>query len=127
AESEKCPILTKGKKGLYSIDTLKYFPLIKTYGLDGLVNSEYIGGLGSTIVSSAVAEFHSKGIIKARTFTSSQAKDAAKKFYKSEGKWVALETGYQLAGVVEKARENSGKIILVNISSGEVDKQFYKN
>ena len=124
AESEKCPILTRGKKGLYSIDNLNYFPLIETYGLDGLVNGEYIGGLGSTIVASPVAEFHSRGIIKARTYNSEEARKAAKLFYESERKWVALESSYQLASVIDKARENK-KVILVNISSGNSDTQFY--
>lgn len=125
AESEKCPILTKGKKGFYSIDTQGYFPLIETYGLDGLVNGEYIGGLGSTIVASQVADFHSKGIIKANIYNSEDAKRAAKLFHEGEGKWVALESSYQLAAVIDKARENKKKVILVNISSGNTDTQFY--
>ena len=103
---------------------MNYFPLIETYGLDGLVNGEYIGGLGSTIVASPVAEFHSRGIIKAKTYNSEEARKAAKLFYESERKWVALESSYQLAAVIDKARENR-KVILVNISSGNTDTQFY--
>ena len=45
------------------------------------------------------------------------AKDAAEMFNKEEGIMVALETAYQLAGVVDKARTNHNKAILVNISS----------
>ncbi len=125
AESELCPILTKGKTGLYSIDTSGFFPLIKTYGLEGLLNGDYIGGLGSTIVASAVANLHSRGIIRAKKYSAKEARVAAELFHQTEGKWVALETGYQLSGVIDKARENNGKTILVNISSGKNDTQFY--
>lgn len=126
AESENCPILTKGIRGLYSIDTLRKFPLLNTYGLKSISDKEYIGGLGSTIVASAVSYFHLKRIIKAETFSAEEAKNAAELFHKTENKWVALETGYQLAGVIKKAKQNQGKIILVNISSGKNDSQFYR-
>lgn len=126
AEAVSCPILTQGKKGYYSIDKLNYYPLLNTYGLEGLSNDgKYIGGLGSTIVAPSVAYFHSKGIIKAKTFEADEARQAAEIFYKYEGKPVALETGYQLAGVICKAKQENNKIILVNISSGINDKQFY--
>lgn len=126
AEAESCPILSEGKWGYYSIDSQDYYPLINTYGLDGLItDGKYIGGLGSTIVSPAVAHFHSKEIIKSKTFSSEEARYAAEVFYKSEGKMVALETGYQLAAVIHKANQNNNKVILVNISSGINDKQFY--
>lgn len=127
AEAVSCPILTRGKLGYYSIDNLGYYPLIRTYGLEGLLNDgKYIGGLGSTIVAPSVAHFHSQGIIKAKTFLSEEAREAAEMFHRSEGKYVALETGFQLAAVVDKAKQNNKKIILVNISSGINDKQFYK-
>src|SRR4030042_2001217 len=45
AEAESCPILSEGKMGLYSIDTLKYYPLIRTSGLEGLRDGDYGGGL----------------------------------------------------------------------------------
>lgn len=127
AESEHCPILTKGQWGLYSIDDRQYYPLIKTYGLKGLSDSEYIGGLGSTIVSSAVANFHDRGLIEARVYNSSQAYESARTFHEAENKWVALETGYQLAAVIDYARNNSGKDILVNISAGEKDNHLFQN
>jgi len=126
AEATSCPILTEGKWGHYSIDSQSYYPLIHTYGLDGLLNDgKYIGGLGSTIVAPAVSYFHSQNIIQAKTFTSEEAKQAASLFYQSEQKLVALETGYQLAGVIHKAKTNSNKVILVNISSGENDRKIY--
>lgn len=125
SEAEPCPILTKGEMGYYSIDSQDYYPLVKTYGLKGLNDSTYIGGLGSTIVAPAVAHFHSKGIIEAKTFTPAEAKEAAERFYQSQGVSVALETGYQLAGVIHKAKSSKGKVILVNISSGVNDKQFF--
>ncbi len=117
AESEHCPILSRGKMGMYSVDNQGYYPLIKTYGLDGIGTSEYIGGLGSTIVASPVAYLHSQGLIGAKAYRAQDAQRASKLFYEAEGKAVALETGYQLAAVIEKARQNTGKIILVNISS----------
>ena len=126
AEAESCPILSGGKMGYYSIDNQNYYPLIKTYGLDGILNEmDYIGGLGSTIVAPAVAHFHQMGIIQSRVYKAEEAKHAAELFYRSEGKIVALESSYQLAAVIEKAQNSEKKTILVNISSGSNDKQFY--
>lgn len=127
AEADSCPILSNGVPGYYSIDSQNYYPDIYTYGLDGLVNNgQYIGGLGSTIVAPAVFKFHSDGIIQSKTFTPEEARFAADVFRSTEGKYVALETGYQLAAVIHKAKQNSKKVILVNISSGANDTQFYK-
>lgn len=127
AEADSCPILSQGKPGFYSIDSQNYYPDIYTYGLDGLLNnSSYIGGLGSTIVAPAVYQFHSNGLIKSQTYSPEEARLAADIFRTSQGKYVALETGYQLAATIQKAKENSGKVILVNISSGNNDTQFYQ-
>ncbi|MBU8567940.1 pyridoxal-phosphate dependent enzyme [Virgibacillus pantothenticus] len=127
AEADSCPILSSGVWGHYTIDSQNYYPLIHTYGLDGIINDgKYIGGLGSTIVAPAVAHFHSQGIIKSKTFSAEEAKQAAEIFRDSEGIFVALETGYQLAAVMDKAKQLSQKVILVNISSGVNDKQFYE-
>jgi tryptophan synthase beta chain len=126
AEAESCPILSEGKMGLYSIDSLKYFPLLRTYGIDELKEDKYIGGLGATIVASSVAFFHSKGIIEANRFTPEEAKNAARLFYKSEGILIALETGYTMAAIIKQAQENDHKVIVANISSGDTDKRFYE-
>jgi len=125
AEAESCPILSEGKMGLYSIDTLKYYPLIRTYGLEGLRDGDYVGGLGSTVVASSVAYFHSRGLIDVNRFNSEEAMKAAEIFHKSEGKLIALETGFTMAAVIKQARENHNKVIVANISSGETDKKFY--
>jgi tryptophan synthase beta chain len=62
AESESCLILSKEKMGYSSIDNLNYYPLIHTYSLPGLAQSDYyIGGIGSIIVAPAVAHFHKNG------------------------------------------------------------------
>jgi tryptophan synthase beta chain len=126
AEAESCPILSEGKMGLYSIDTVKYYPLIHTYGLDGLRDGDYVGGLGSTVVASSVAYFHSRGFIDVNRFSSEEAMKAAEIFHKSEGKLIALETGFTMAAVIKQARENNNKIIVANVSSGETDKKFYE-
>jgi tryptophan synthase beta chain len=126
AESESCPILSEGKMGLYSIDTLNYYPLVQTYGLEALKDGDYVGGLGSTVVASPVAYFHSRGMIEVNKFNSEEAMKAADLFYKSEGKLIALETGFTMAAVVKQARENRNKVIVANISSGETDKRFYE-
>jgi len=126
AEAKSCPILSKGKIGLYSIDTQRYYPLLNTYGIDGLMADSYIGGLGCTVVASSVAFFHSQGMIEVNQFSSEEAKKAAEIFYESEGRLVALETGYTVAAIIKQAQENDNKIIVANISSGETDKQFYK-
>lgn len=125
AEAATCPILSEGRIGMFSIDNLKYYPLMKTYGIDGLKKGNYIGGLGSTIVASPVAYFHGRGLIEVDQFSSNEAKNAAELFFKSENRFVALETGYAIASVIKQARINSKKIIVVNISSGDTDKQFY--
>lgn len=126
AEAQSCPILSEGKMGLYSIDTVKYYPLIHTYGLDGLRDGDYVGGLGSTVVASSVAYFHSTGLIHVNRFSSEEAMKAAESFHRSEGKLIALETGFTMAAVIKQARENNNKIIVANISSGETDKKFYE-
>jgi tryptophan synthase beta chain len=126
AEAESCPILSEGKMGLYSIDTLKYYPLIHTYGLDGLRDGDYVGGLGSTVVASSVAYFHSRGLIDVNRFSSEEAKKAAEIFHKSEWKLIALETGFTMAAVIKQSQENHNKVIVANISSGETDKKFYE-
>ena len=126
AEANSCPILSEGKMGLYSIDTVKYYPLIHTYGLDGLRDGDYVGGLGSTVVASSVAYFHATGLIHVKGFSSEEAIKSAEIFHKSEGKLIALETGFTMAAVIKQARENNNKIIVANISSGETDKKFYE-
>jgi tryptophan synthase beta chain len=127
AEAEGCPILSDGKIGLHSIDSLRYYPLLKTYGIDKLKSDGYVGGLGSTVVASSVAFFHSKGMIKVNKFSSEEAKNAAEILYRSEGILVALETSYTMAAVIKQARQNDNKVIVANISSGDTDKQFYSN
>ena len=125
AEAESCPVLSEGKMGLYSIDTRQYYPLIKTYGIDELRNGGYVGGLGSTVVASSVAFFHSQGMIDVEQFSTDDARNAAETLFNNEGNLVALESGYTVAAVIKKARENSNSVIVANISSGERDKQFY--
>lgn len=125
AEAKGCPILSEGRMGLYSIDTVKHYPLLKTYGIDELGEDNYVGGLGSTIVASSVAFFHSRGMIEVTQFTSDEAKNAAELFRQSAGRMVALETGYTIAAIIKQARENHNKLIVANISSGDTDKQFY--
>jgi len=127
AESEGCPILSEGKIGLYSIDSLRYYPLLKTYGIDELKTDGYVGGLGSTIVASSVAFFHSKGLINVNRFGAEEAHRAAELFYKSEGMLVALETGYTIAAIIRQARENDNRVIVANISSGDTDRKFYSD
>jgi tryptophan synthase beta chain len=127
AEAEGCPILSEGKIGLHSIDSLRYYPLLKTYGIDQLKSDGYVGGLGSTVVASSVTFFHSKGMIKVNKFSSEEAKNAAEILYRSEGILVALETSYTMAAVIKQARQNDNKVIVANISSGDTDKQFYSN
>ncbi len=117
AESEQCPIITKGQLGNYSIDDQGYYPALYTYGLDRLLSGEYIGGLGSTLVAAPVAHFHEQGLIEGVTITAEQAAYAANLFAKTEGRRVALETGYQLAAVVEEGHRAPGRSLLVNISS----------
>jgi len=125
AEANTCPILSEGKYGLYSIDSNKYYPLLKTYGIESLKEGEYIGGIGSTVLASSVAFCHSKGLIEVNQFSVEDAKKAAQLFYTTEGNRIALETGFTMAAIIKQAQENDGKIIVANISSGERDKQFY--
>ena len=125
AEAENCPILSEGEMGLYSVDTKGYYPLLKTYGISELKNGGYIGGLGSTIVSSSVSFFHSYGLIEVNPVSADEARNAAETLYRAEGKLIALESGYTMAATVKQARENDNKILVANVSSGETDKQFY--
>nr|WP_055501586.1 pyridoxal-phosphate dependent enzyme [Nonomuraea pusilla] len=118
AESELCPIVSKGRLGAYSIDDQDFYPRLRTYGLDRLLGDDvYIGGLGSTIVAAPVARFHADGLITTETFGDREARDAAELFATTQGRTVALETGYQLAAVAAEARRRSSGNILVNISS----------
>ena len=125
AESEKCPILSRGRSGVYSVDSSGYYPSIATYGLDGLIDDEYIGGLGSTIVASAAAHFHRENLIQAHVVSSTEALQAAQLFSQTEGVRVALETAYQLAAVVRESKLMDQGVILANISSGRNDTLFY--
>jgi tryptophan synthase beta chain len=127
AEAESCPILSEGEMGFYSIDTQSYFPLLKTYGIDALKNGCYVGGLGSTVVASSVAFLHSRGMIEAVQVAADEARRAAEMLYRTEGMLVALESGYTMAGVVNQAEKESGKVIVANVSSGEMDRQFYSS
>jgi tryptophan synthase beta chain len=117
AESELCPIVSKGVLGRYSIDDQGFYPKLHTYGLERLLGADYIGGLGSTIVAAPVARWHAEGLIRTATFGSAQAQAAAALFAETEGRRVALETGYQLAAVITEAHRAPGRSILVNISS----------
>lgn len=117
AESELCPILSKGRWGKHSIDNIGYYPSLLTYGLDSMQKGDYIGGLGSTIVASAVAHFHRRGLIDEQMLSSVKAQRAASLFFDSEGRKVALETAYQLAATINVAKFFQNKIILVNISA----------
>lgn len=125
AESEKCPILSRGRFGVYSVDSGGYYPSIATYGLDGLIDDEYIGGLGSTIVASAAAYFHRENLIQAYALRSTEALQAAHLFWQTEGVRVALESAYQLAAVVRESKLMDHGVILANISSGLNDSLFY--
>jgi tryptophan synthase beta chain len=117
AESDQCPVVSKGIPGSYSIDDQHYYPCLRTYGLERLVGGGYIGGLGSTIVAAPVAYFHEQGLIRTGTYSASQAAAAADLFRRTEGRRVALETGYQLAAVLDEAQQRPGRRILVNVSS----------
>ncbi|AHH98870.1 pyridoxal-phosphate dependent enzyme [Kutzneria albida] len=117
AESELCPIVSKGVLGQYSIDNQGFYPKLHTYGLERLLGADYIGGLGSTIVAAPVARCHAEGLIRTTTVSIGQAQAAAALFARTEGRRVALETGYQLAAVIAEARRGPGRSILVNISS----------
>ncbi|WP_067176348.1 pyridoxal-phosphate dependent enzyme [Microtetraspora niveoalba] len=118
AESELCPIVSKGRMGEYSIDDQDFYPRLRTYGLDHLLGDDaYIGGLGSTIVAAPVARFHADGLIRTATFSDEEARSAAELFGRTQSRTVALETGYQLAAVVAEAERRPSGNILVNISS----------
>ncbi len=126
AEAETCPILSEGKVGLYSVDDRQHFPLLRTYGIEGLKDGDYIGGLGSTVLASSVSFFHSEGMIEVNRFNAQEAMRAAKLLHESEGMLVALETGYTVAAIMKQAQENDNKVIVANVSSGETDKHFYE-
>jgi tryptophan synthase beta chain len=117
AESDQCPIVSRGIVGMYSIDNQKYYPALRTYGLERLAGDSYIGGLGSTIVAAPVAYLHELGLIRTTTHTVAEAAAAARIFRQTEGRQVALETGYQLAAGVAEAQRRPGTRMLVNTSS----------
>ncbi len=126
AEAETCPILSEGMLGLYSVDTKQHYPRLNSYGIDELKDGDYIGGLGSTVLASSVAHFHSQGLLEANQFTSHEAMNAAKLLYENEGLLIALESGFTMAAVAKQAYENENKVIVANVSSGHSDKQFYR-
>ncbi len=123
AEADTCPILSEGRLGFYSIDTRGHYPLLHTYGIEELKEGEYIGGIGSTVVAPSVSHFHSKGMIDVHRATSAEARNAARLLHETEGRLVALETGFTMAAVIRQARENRRKVITANISSGETGSQ----
>jgi tryptophan synthase beta chain len=121
AEAESCPVLSEGTMGLYSIDTHGHYPMLKTYGIDQLQNGCYIGGLGSTVVASSVAFFHALGMIEVSRVSAEEAQTASEMLRRTEGRSIALESGYTMAAVVREARESSAKVIVANVSSGDGD------
>lgn len=121
AEAETCPVLSEGTMGLYSIDTHGYYPLLKTYGIDQLKKGCYIGGLGSTVVASSVAFFHGRGMIEVNRVSAEEAETASEMLRRTEGRAIALESGYTMAAVVRQAQENSARVIVANVSSGDGD------
>lgn len=126
AEAESAPIVSRGERGVFSVDQLGYYPPLRTYGLRTMgVEGAYVGGLGSRVVASAVADLHSRGIVKARTINCSEAIDAARLFHQTEGKWLALESSYTLAAAVRAAKLRESECLLLNISSGERDRHFF--
>lgn len=126
AEAESAPIVSRGEHGLFSVDELSYYPPLRTCGLPTMgAEGEYIGGLGSRVVASAVAELHSQDIVKTMTISYQEAIEAARLFHQTEGKWMALESSYTLAAAIRKAKSTEGKCLLLNISSGERDKHFF--
>jgi tryptophan synthase beta chain len=126
AEAESAPIVSGGRHGAFSVDELAYYPPLRTCGLPTMgVDGEYIGGLGSRVVASAVAEFHAQGIVEAMTISHQEAIETARLFHQTEGEWVALESSYTLAAAVCKAKSTVSKCLLLNISSGERDKHFF--
>jgi tryptophan synthase beta subunit len=64
-------------------------------------------------------------MIEVNQVTADEARQAAETLYKTEGRLVALESGYTMASVIKQAQENRGQVIVGNVSSGETDKQFY--
>lgn len=117
AEAHECPILTQGIFGIHGIDENGFFPRLATLGITGIDHGRYIGGLGSTIVATSVANFLERGMIHAACFSGSAAQDASSQFFAAEGRRVALETSYQLAALVSIARSTRGKTFLLAISS----------
>lgn len=129
AESKLCPVVSEGEFGLYAVDTKNYYPMIETYGVSGhrdkaLGSHAYIGGLGSTIVASAVANLHRKGLLETKSYTPEDAKQVLVDFLEAEDKLVALECGYQLAAVRDVAMEKKKQVIVVNVSCGENDRSL---
>ncbi|GAA0736003.1 pyridoxal-phosphate dependent enzyme [Dactylosporangium roseum] len=117
AEAEECPVVSKGRWGDHSIEDSRHYPLMRTYGLERLLGDTYIGGLGSTIVAGAVADLHSRRLLATATFPMGEARQAAELFERTEGRRVALETGYQLAAVAREVRRGAYRNVLVNIST----------
>jgi len=123
AESSCCPVLTRGERGLYSIDESSYYPKVDTLGLPGgLLRTEYIGGLGSTLVAPPVAEMYRRKLLSAASYSSEQAMRSAKVFYETQGRWLALESSYTVAAVLDLARRYSDLRLLANISTCESDR-----
>lgn len=127
AEAENAPIVSRGERGVFSVDERGYYPPLRTNGLRAMEEGgRYIGGLGSRVVASAVAEFYSKGLLEAVTIGYTEAIDAARLFHESEGNWMALESSYTVAAAVREARRTDNECLLLNISSGNEDRHFFE-
>ncbi len=125
AEAVGCPILSRGRFGLRTVDTIGRFPALRTYGIPGVSGSDYLGGLGSTIVAAAAAHFHSEGLIRAERVSAPEARAAARLFRATEGRWVALESAHAIAAAarIASAAERA-KVILVGVSAGGGDRRL---
>lgn len=126
AEAESAPILSRGERGIFSIDELRYYPPLRTCGLPIMgAEGEYVGGLGSRVVASAVAELHTQGVVEVMTVGCHEAVAAGRLFHQTEAQWIALESSYTLAAAIRKAKSVESKCLLLNLSSGARDKHFF--
>lgn len=125
-ESASCPILSGGTWGWQSIDDTERYPALETFGLDNVAPTEYIGGLATTLVSPIVAHAFRQNKIHVEAISALEASKAAQLFMVAEGDAIALESSYQLAGVIRIARNSQRRDVILT-SAGTSTKKGNQN
>lgn len=127
-EPTACPSLTKGLYKYDFGDTAMFTPLLKmfTLGHNFIPPGIHAGGLRYHGCSPLISALHEKKVIEAVAYHQLEVFKAAVIFAKTEGIVPAPETAHAVKAVIDIARQNKPKCIVLNFSGhGFLDLSSY--